>query len=123
MSYAEQEWAMAQASIQYQQHIDQGMDAAYGPPVGYEGPYGPYFPDLTHDPAASAQEPEPEQPTLLDDQEEAYEYLLRHLSEAQRDALLVLSMKSGANALDQLLDNLWNEWDREQRNPNSKARD
>ncbi|MCX5173577.1 hypothetical protein OG616_36880 [Streptomyces antibioticus] len=55
------------------------------------------------------------EPPLLDDQEEAYDYLLGTLSSAQRDALLVLSLDSPADALDQLLTVLWGEFDREQR--------
>ncbi|MFE8014032.1 hypothetical protein ACFU3O_14985 [Streptomyces antibioticus] len=53
------------------------------------------------------------EPPLLDDQEEAYHHLLGSLSSAQRDALLVLSMDSPADALDQLLTALWGEFDRE----------
>ncbi|GHE70569.1 hypothetical protein GCM10018782_50450 [Streptomyces griseoaurantiacus] len=56
---------------------------------------------------------EAEEPPLLDDQEEAFHYLLRTLSASQRDALLVLSMRSPANALDQILGVLWDEFDDE----------
>ncbi|MFD8231821.1 hypothetical protein ACFV20_07985 [Streptomyces sp. NPDC059696] len=118
MSYAEQEWAMARASLEYQQHIDLGREIAFGAPreVGEVGaPYGPCYPDLTHgtvEPAlapAPESEPDPEPSSLLDDQEEAYEYLIRTLSDDQRAALRVLSLESPANALDQLLDRLWDE--------------
>ncbi|WP_331753556.1 hypothetical protein OIA45_40705 (plasmid) [Streptomyces chartreusis] len=122
MSYAEQEWAMAQASIRHQQEIDQGMEAAYGAPIDCGAPYRPYFPDLPHGSVESASRA-PAGPSLLDDQEEAYGYLFKTLSAAQRDALLVLSMDSGVDALEQLLDRLWGEWDREQRSPDSKVRD
>lgn len=43
---------------------------------------------------------------LLDRQEDAYHHLLDTLTRDQRDALLTLSRRSRANALDQLLDAL-----------------
>jgi hypothetical protein len=69
-------------------------------------------------PYIATQSPQPsrlEEPPLLDDQEEAYHYLLDTLTPAQRDALLVLSMDSPANALDQVLRALWRSYRRDQR--------
>ncbi|MET9134990.1 hypothetical protein [Streptomyces antibioticus] len=68
-----------------------------------------------HTAAEEATSDETPEPPLLDDQEEAYRYLLGTLSSAQRDALLVLSLDSPADALDQLLTVLWGEFEREQR--------
>ncbi|MBZ3906717.1 hypothetical protein [Streptomyces griseiscabiei] len=117
MSYAEQEAAMARASIEYQQHIDMGMEAAYGAQADVGAPYGPYFPDLRHSKVESTLtptpdpgcEPDAEPSSLLDDQEEAYEYLIRTLSDDQRAALRVLSVEGPVDALHQLLDRLWGE--------------
>ncbi|SPE99991.1 hypothetical protein [Streptomyces sp. MA5143a] len=131
MSYADQEWAMAQASIQHQQHIDQGMEIAYGS-LAYQNPEYPS--DGFH---SWVERPEPPCPighgpfttqelnrrdrveldtrrdrALLGEQDDAYEYLLESLSTDQRDALLVLARNTPKQGLSQLVGALHKEWKR-----------
>ncbi|WP_432101031.1 hypothetical protein [Streptomyces sp. WAC 04229] len=134
MTYAEQEWAMAQESIRFQEHIDQGMQNIYGP-LAYQNPEYPS--DQFHTFASRPERPVPIgqgpfTPAELDrrsdaelnamgncglmrEQDEAYECLLESLSTEQRDALLVLAQNTPKQGLSQLVKALHREWKREQR--------
>ncbi|MGW6413644.1 hypothetical protein [Streptomyces sp. NPDC055055] len=95
--------------IQLQSDMERDQMLGRGPfASSYDSPI-PVEPE-PFEPTHRSVEPVEERSTeLLDRQEAAYHELLDTLTEEQRDALLTLSRRSRANALDQLLDALEDE--------------
>ena len=135
MSRAEQEWAWNQASLRAQEELEQAMGAAYGPLANQNPEYpsedvNPFVRSERERPVPIGHGPFTSQErdwrvrvelhtrvdrALLEEQDDAYEYLLESLSTKQRDALLVLAQNTPKQGLSQLVRALHGEWRREKR--------